>query len=150
MSKRTMYLQTCQVMAHERGANLTDPAAWDDAVGLGDLKGKPFVKVTYEPKLIDTQGGKSQEGVTGKFELTSLEVDPTQRAALQAMVSQNTSLRCVPLGTVTENNPVLIIKNFLLCKGGDVSVGEVWSVKLSGEKEAPDETEIFVEVVPQS
>jgi len=120
-----------------------DPV-WTGATSLGDLKGKPFVKVTWDQETIETQNGKVALGLTGKFETSSFAIgEGTLLTALQEMRGLNVSLKCTPAGTLGADNPAILIKNFPLLLSGEINLGGESLLKLSGEKPAYDESEIF-------
>lgn len=128
------------IAQHETGGQPT----WTSATNLGDLKGKPFVKITWDQETIDTQAGKQALGLTAKFETSSLSLsDMTTLNALQTMRGQNVSLKCIPQGTIGASNPGIIIKNFPLLLSGEINLGGESVIKLSGEKPTMDEDEIF-------
>ncbi|MBP8975108.1 MAG: hypothetical protein KBG83_00170 [Bacteroidetes bacterium] len=117
---------------------------WTSATSLGDLKGKPFVKVTWDQETIETQNGKKALGLTGKFETSTFAIgDSTVLSSLQAMRGENVSLKCVPAGTIGADNPAILIKNFSLLLSGEINLGGESLIKLSGEKPSYDEDEIF-------
>jgi hypothetical protein len=124
-----------------------DPAetpTWTNATSLGDLKGKPFLKVTWTQETTETQAGKVPLGLTAKFELSSLSIDDDElMTSLKTMRGKNVSLKCVPVGTLSADRPEIIVKNFTLLLDGEINAGSESIVKLSGEKPAYDEDEIY-------
>lgn len=124
-----------------------DPATtptWTNATSLGDLKGKPFLKVTWTQETTETQAGKVPLGLTAKFELSSLSIDDDElMTSLKTMRGKNVSLKCVPVGAISADRPVIIVKNFNLLLDGEINAGSESLVKLSGEKPAYDEDEIY-------
>lgn len=139
------YPKTIKIVQNALNADLTLAATWASATDLGELKGKPFVKLTWEPETYDSQVGKGALGVLGKFETSTLEMEnATILTALQAMRGKNVSLQCTPQGTVSATNPILIVANFRLLIGGELNIGDVSFIKLSGEKPALDETELYL------
>ena len=136
-------LSTLKVVQNVAGADLAHIAVWAAATDLGHLKGKPFLKVSWDQDTADSQAGKVPLTLTGKFETSSLEVDDTTITALKAMRGMNVSLLATPQGTVSATNPVVIVKNFLLQLSGEIDLGDASFIKLAGEKPVYDESEIF-------
>lgn len=133
-----------KIVQNVEGADLTGAAAWAAATDLGELKGKPYVKVTWDAQTYESQKGKGALGIDAKFETSTLEIqDATTLTALQAMRGKNVSLQCTPMGTVSATNPILIVKDFRLLISGEINVGDASFIKLHGEKPAYDETDVF-------
>lgn len=146
MGARLYYLKTLKVVQNTEGADLTVASAWSSATNLGELKGKPFVKLTWkDDNEITTQKGKKGIGVVANFETSTFEVDSTTLNALKAMRGKNVSLQCTPQGTVSATNPIIIIKDFPLMLSGEINIGGEHFLKLSGEKYCFDESDFYQE-----
>jgi hypothetical protein len=140
-------LGSVKVLQHdvEDEVDLTLAASWTDATNIGDLKGKPFVKVTWDQNSVDTQRGKIALEITAKFETSTLDVTTAVTLTdLQAMRGLNVSLLCTPVGTVGTENPIIIIPNYKLQMSGEINVGDISSIKLHSEKPAYDEAEVYM------
>jgi hypothetical protein len=139
-------LGSVKVLQHDviDAVDLTLLASWADATDLGDLKGKPFVKVTWDQNSVDTQRGKIALEITAKFETSTLDVTTAGTLTdLQAMRGLNVSLLCTPVGTVGAENPIIILPNYKLQMSGEINVGDISSIKLHSEKPAYDEAEVY-------
>ncbi len=144
MSVLKTICKTVKVVQNVEGADLSGAAAWATATDLGELKGKPYVKVTWDAQTYESQKGKGALGIDAKFETSTLELqDDTALTALIAMRGLNVSLQCTPQGAVSATNPILIVKDFRLLISGEINIGDISFIKLHGEKPAFDETEIF-------
>lgn len=137
-------LKQVKIVQNVEGADLSAAAAWAAATDLGELKGKPFAKVTWDAQTYESQKGKGALGIDAKFETSTLEIqEQTVLTALKAMRGLNCSLQCTPLGTVSATNPIVIIRDFRLLISGELNIGDVSFVKLHGEKPALDESQVF-------
>jgi hypothetical protein len=136
-------LKTLKVIQNADAVDLTLAASWATATDLGDLKGKPFLKVTWDNDTVDTQAGKSPLNLTAKFETSSFQIDSATMTALKAMRGMNVSLLATPQGTVSATNQIVIVKNFKLQLSGEINLGDASFVKLAGEKPVYDEDEAF-------
>jgi hypothetical protein len=143
-------LSSVKVLQHdiEDDVDLTLAASWADATDLGDLKGKPFVKVTCDQQSVATQRGSLPMELAAKFETSSLDVTTAGTLTdLQVMRGLNVSLLCTPQGTVGVENPIVIVKSFKLLISGEINLGDISSIKLHGEKPAYDEADVY-ELLP--
>lgn len=144
MSVLKTLLKQVKIVQNVEGADLSAAAAWAAATDLGELKGKPYVKVSWDAQSYDSQKGKGALGIDAKFETSTLELETdTIVAALRAMRGKNVSLQCTPQGTVSATNPILIVRDFRLLISGELNMGDVSFVKLHGEKPAYDETTVY-------
>jgi hypothetical protein len=138
-------LSSVKVKQNAIGANLTLAASWVGATDIGDLKGKPFVKVTCDQQTVQTQRGADALELSAKFETSSLEITtPAPFIALQGMRGLNVSLLCTPVGALSAENPLVIVKNFPLMLSGEINLGDISSIKLHGEKPAYDESDVYL------
>ena len=112
-------------------------------IALGNLKGKPYVKVTWDQNSTGSQYGAQPLDLTAKMETSTLEMDATSATAVTALRGKNVSLQVTPQGTVSVDNPIIVVKDFTLLIGGEINVGDVSSMKLSGEKPAATESDIY-------
>jgi hypothetical protein len=140
MSLFKMSIKTLKIVGNVAGAA---PVFTAGATDLGNLKGKPFAKVTWDQNSVSSQLGAQALDLTAKFETSTLEVDSTTATALQALRGTNCSLQATPFGTVSATNPILLIKDFSLLMSGELNVGDTSFIKLHGEKPAADESEIY-------
>ena len=136
-------LSTLKIVQNVVGTDLTTAAAWTAATDLGNLKGKPFLKVAWNQDTVDTQAGKIPMTLTATFETSTLEVTSANIAALKAMRGTNVSLLATPQGTVSATNQIVIVKNFYLQLSGELNLGDASFIKLTGERPVYDEDEIF-------
>ncbi len=137
-------LKSIKIVQNTAATDLLVDASWAAATDLGNLKGKPWAKVTWDDDTVDSQAGKNPLQMTAKMETSTLEVgDSTVATAVEAMRGKNVSLQCTPLGTVGVGNPIVIIKNFILCLGGEINIGDVSFLKMSGEKPAAALADIY-------
>jgi hypothetical protein len=139
-------LGSVKVLQHDvvDAVDLTLAASWADATDIGDLKGKPFVKVAWDQNSVETQRGKVALEITAKIETSSLDVTTAQTLTdLQEMRGLNVSLLCTPVGTVGAENPIIILPNYRLHISGELNVGDISSIKLHSEKPAYDEAEVY-------
>lgn len=133
-----------KIVQNNEGADLSTPTAWTTATDLGELKGDVSLKLTWKQKTYQTQKGKKPLGLTATFETSTVEIaDTAIQTALLAMRGKNVSLQVTPKGTVSADNPIIIVKDFSLLIDGEINAGDVSFLKLNGEKEAYDETEIY-------
>jgi hypothetical protein len=142
-------LDTLKIVQNNKSADLTLAATWAGAgvLDLGDIKGKPFVKVTFDVDLSsDTQAGTKQYSSKSHMETSTLKLDSVTAAALDAMIGQNVSLLATPAGAVSATNPIVIVKNFLLESAGEKNIGDVSYRKLSGDKPVYAEADAYVEL----
>jgi hypothetical protein len=123
-------------------------ASWTGATDLGDLKGSPFAKATFEPKSVQTQNGNKTIGATGKVEASALiTVSDTIATAIRAMEGKNVALLCTPKGTPGANNKLVIFKNFLLQRKGEINIGEPSFITLFNDNvPVLDETDLIQEI----
>jgi hypothetical protein len=139
-------LSSVKVLHHLVADNvdLTLAASWAGATDLGDLKGKPFVKVTWDQNSVTTQRGSIALELTAKIETSSLDVTTTGTlSALQGMRGLNVSLLCMPVGTVGIDKPIIILPNYRLQISGEINVGDISSIKLHAEKPVYDEAAVY-------
>ncbi len=105
-----------QVLIAEATTPGTAPA-WTGTPGplnLGDLKGKTFMKLTWQ-NTVDTQRGKQPLGIDAKMETNSLDVlTSATLTALQALRGKNVWMHCIPTGVVSATNPIVDVKDFPL------------------------------------
>ena len=114
------------------------------ALSLGDLKGKVFMKLTWQDQTVDTQRGKQPLAIDAKMETSSLDVlTAATLTALQALRGKNCWMHCVPTGTVSATNPIVNVKDFPLLLGGEIQIGDVSSLKLTADWPASDESAIY-------
>jgi hypothetical protein len=140
-------LQSLKIVQNDPADLLTAAATWAEATDLGDIKGKPFLKVTCDPDLnVETQAGTKQFSSKGHFETSTLALDSATDTAIKAMIGLNVSLMATPAGTVSASNPILIVKNFMLQSSVDREIGDVSFRKLSGDKPVFDESEVSEEL----
>ncbi|MBW7888392.1 MAG: hypothetical protein H3C35_08540 [Bacteroidetes bacterium] len=112
---------------------------------LGDLKGSPFAKVTFDPKSINTQNGDKTLGKNAKVEISALILpNDTIAATMRALEGTKVVAFCVPKGTVGAGNPIVVIKNWLLQIKGEFNIGEASFLTFYNDN-VPilDETDIF-------
>ena len=123
-------------------------ASWATAIDLGELKGSPFAKATFEPKTILTQNGNKTQGMTGKVEASALvKLSDVSATSIRAMEGKNVALLCTPKGVVSADNPLLIIKNFLLQRKGEINVGEPSFITLFNDNvPVYDDTDLIQEI----
>jgi hypothetical protein len=126
------------------------PVFTTGAVDLGNIKGKPFLKVTWDQEVVASQNGDQPLGLTAKMETSTLDIDAAAMTALKPLFGTNVSLQATPQGTVSATNPILIVKDFTLLRSGEIDVGDASSLKLHGNKPAADEDEIYALVTAGS
>lgn len=140
-------LSALKIVQNAVDTDLTLAASWSAATDLGDIKGKPFLKATCDPDLTaDTQWGIKQFSFKAHFETSTLKLDSVTAAALDTMVRLNVSLLAIPAGTVGADNPILVVRNFLLQSATDREIGDVSFRKLSGDKPVYAEVDAFEEL----
>jgi hypothetical protein len=141
MSLFKMSIKTLKIVGNVAGAAAVFTGA--GATDLGNLKGKPFAKVTWDQNSVASQLGAQPLDLSAKFETSTLEVDSTTATALQALRGTNCSLQATPFGTVSATNPILLIKDFTLLMSGEINVGDSSFIKLHGEKPAAEESDFY-------
>jgi hypothetical protein len=137
-------LGSVKIVQNAIATNLTLAASWAAATDIGDLKGKPFVKVTWDQQNVPSQSGPIPLELAAKFETSTLDITTAATlTALKGMRGKNVSLLCTPVGTLSAANPIVIVRNFPLLLSGELNLGDISSIKMSGEKPAYDETDIY-------
>lgn len=138
-------LGSVKIVQNAISANLTLAATWAAATDLGDLKGKPYLKLTWDQQSVPSQGGPIALELAAKFETSTLDITtPATLTALKGMRGENVSLLCTPVGTLSAENPIVIVKNFPLLLSGELNIGDISSIKMAGEKPAYDESDIYL------
>jgi hypothetical protein len=122
----------------------TEPTWTGTPLSLGDLKGKVFMKLSWQDQTVDTQRGKQPLRIDAKMETDSLDIlTSATLTALQALRGKNCWAHCVPTGTVSATNPIVNVKDFPLLLGGEIQIGDVSSLKLTADWPAADESAIY-------
>ena len=125
-------------------AGSSGPPIVPAALSLGDLKGKTFVKLTWEDDTVVTQRVKQPLNIDAKMETSALDtLTAATLTALQGLRGKNCWMRCIPTGTVSGTNPIVDVKDFPLLLGGEIQIGDVSSLKLSADWPAADESAIY-------
>lgn len=141
-----LILQKLEIVQNAVGTDLMVASAWSAATDLGEMRGKPFLKVTWEPDgKVESQSGERHMFLTFNIETSTLELaDLTKLTALKAMRDKNVSLRATPFGTVSATNPMVIIQNFHLQIGGEINIGDVSFIKIMGKRPAASEEDVIL------
>lgn len=103
------------------------------------------VKVTSTQRTASTSKRTRAKGVDGAFETSPIGIIEASAvdAAIEALVGKEVSLLITPEGTVSAENPLVLVKRFELLRDDEVNGADNSFVKLYGKKKASRKGDVY-------